>query len=186
MPLRPPREARAAIIKEKNFFAIRSRSLLCDSFRGARARRESSAFIYTTQKNGGGRAAAWTASRRFAGLIGLRLAPYATKFLTSSIDAGFAERAIVPFFISMIAGSSAMPSFSTSAVSVAVDEGDLLAALLRIRLGIDLKLDLVLVDAGGDERDYLFGLDEHGVEVELLSGCRRKPPSPRPRRRRPR
>ena len=54
------------------------------------------------------------------------------------------------------------------AVSVAVDEGDLLAALLRIRLGLDLELDLVLVDARGDERDYLFGLDEDRVEVELL------------------
>lgn len=52
------------------------------------------------------------ASRRFQVLL-VTARAYATKFLTSSIDAGFAERAIVPFFISMIAGSSAMPSFST-------------------------------------------------------------------------
>ena len=102
----------SAIIKEKIFFAIRSRSLLCDSFRGARTRRESSAFILYNTKKRRRESAAWTppaACRSYW----FTARAYATKFLTSSIDAGFAERAIVPFFISMIAGSSAMPSFST-------------------------------------------------------------------------
>ena len=103
----------SAIIKEKKFFR-HPVTLPCFAIHfAARVLAANLPLLYyTTQKNGGGRAP----HGRLPPLCRsywFTACAYATKFLTSSIDAGFAERAIVPFFISMIAGSSAMPSFST-------------------------------------------------------------------------